>query len=99
MGVARHRRLRVLGSALENRARERRERCIRLGARVADVEPEGSRDLIVPGAAGVDLPSDLAELGLDERVHVLGGGIDGVEAAECLAHLGELAVVEDPGSV
>ena len=47
----------------------------------------------------MDLPADLAELRLDERVDVLGGGIHRVEAAEHLAHLRELGVVEESRGV
>ncbi len=63
--VARHRRVRLLAGALEDRVRERDERSVRLGARVRDVEPERGRDLVVARAAGVDLPPDLAEQPLD----------------------------------
>ena len=47
----------------------------------------------------MDLAADLAELGLDVRVHVLRRRIDRVEPRQRLAHLGELRVVEDPGGV
>src|SRR5581483_2856088 len=43
----------------------------RLGARVRHVEAHGRDDLVVPRAARVDLPPDLAELALDRRVDVL----------------------------
>ena len=95
MRVARHRRVRLLARALEDRVRERDERRVRLRTRVRDVEPERGGDLVVARAAGVDLPPHLAELGLDVRVHVLGRGIDGVELRQRLTHLGELRVVED----
>ncbi len=79
--------------------RERRECSVCLDASIGDVEPERGRDLIVSRAAGVDLPPDLAELGLEERVHVFGSGVDRVEPAERLTHLGELAIVEDSRGV
>ena len=47
----------------------------------------------------MDLPSYLSELRLDERVHVLGAGIDGLESTERLAHIRELSVIEDAGRV
>ena len=97
--VAGHRRLCVLRCTLENRSRKRRERSIRLDARVGNIEPERGGDLIVARAAGLDLPPDLAELRLDERVHVFGRGVDRVETAECLLYLRELAVVEDSRSM
>ena len=99
MRVARHRRLRVAGRALEDRRREGGERGIRLGAGVVDVEAERRGDLVVPRSAGVDLPPHLTELGLDERVNVLGCGIDRVERGQRLPHLRELGDVEDPGGV
>jgi hypothetical protein len=39
--------------------------------RVGHVEPERRRDLVVPRPAGVDLPADLPEPTLDQRVDVL----------------------------
>ena len=68
-------------------------------ARVYDIEPERGGDLVVARPACVDLAPDLTELRLDERVHVLSGRIDGVEAAEHLAHFRQLVVVEQPGGV
>ena len=97
--VARHRRIRLLRCTLENRSRKGGERCFSLDAGVGDVQPERGGDLVVARASGVDLPPDLAKLGLDVRVHVLGCRIDGVETAERVPDLGELRIVEDSRGV
>ena len=97
--VARHRRIRFLRRPLENRSSKCGKRFFGLDARICNVETEGSSDLIVARAPGVNLSPEVAELGLDVRVHVLGRRIDGVEAAERVASLGELRVVENPRSV
>ena len=47
----------------------------------------------------MDLASDVAELALDRRMHVLVGGIDRVDRRQLVGHLGELGIVEDPGFV
>src|SRR6185437_3425327 len=99
MRVARHRRLRLFAGALEDHMRECDKRVVRLDARVGDVEPERGRNLVVARAPGMNLPTDLPELRLDEGVHVLGTGVDRVEPAERVANLGELGVIEDPRGV
>ena len=90
--VAGHRRLGLLGGAVENGAREASERLLGLGGGVRDVEAEGRRDLVVAGAAGVDLPADVAEQALDRRVDVLVGGLEIVDRdpGEAPLDLGEL---------
>src|SRR6266508_150559 len=47
----------------------------------------------------MDLPADLTELRLDERVDVLSGRIHCVEPPEHLAHLGKLGLVEESRGV
>ena len=97
--VAGHRRAGLRFGAREDRARERDERGVGLGAGVGDVEPECGRDLVVARAAGVDLAADVAELPLDRRVHVLVRWIDRLDRRQPLGHLFELRVVEDPRRV
>ena len=97
MRVARHRRGGVLFGAREGRVREGDEHCVRFRARIRDVEAERCRDLVVPRAAGVDLPPDVTELALDRRVHVLVVLGDLLDRGEPLGHVGELRVIEDPG--
>ncbi len=62
-----------------------------------DVEAEGRGYLVVAGAAGVDLPADVAEQALDRRVDVLVGRLELVDGdpGEALLDLGELAGRED----
>ena len=71
MRVAGHRRLGIGIRAVENLNRERANCRVRLRARVADVQAQRRRDLVVARAPRVDLPPDLAELPLDRRMHVL----------------------------
>ena len=98
MRVARHRRLRLGLGPFEHGLRERGDRRAGLGARIGDVEPERGRDLVVAGAAGVDLPPDLAEQPLDRAVDVLVLGTQWHRATGDLGEprlrLGELAVVQ-----
>ena len=70
-----------------------------LGGGVRDVEAEGRRDLVVAGAAGVDLAADVAEQALDRRVDVLVGGLEIVDGdpGEAPLDLGELVGREQPG--
>ena len=69
--VAGHDRLGVLLGTVEHRTRERLDAFLRLRAGVEGPEPESGDDLVVAGAAGVDLPPDRAEQPLDRGVHVL----------------------------
>ena len=93
--VTGHRRAGLRLGPFEDRARERGERSIGLGARVGDVEPERGCDLVVARASGVDLAADVAQLPLDRRVHVLVGRVDPFDRRQLLGRLGQLVVVED----
>ena len=102
MRVAGHRRLRVGLGAVQQDSCERRDCRARLGTGVGDVEPERRGDLVVAGAAGVDLPADIAEQALDRRVHVFVAGLDpaaGGDLGEPAHRLLELTVVEQAGGV
>jgi hypothetical protein len=99
MRVPRHRRVCLLGRALEDDARERDERGVRVVARVGDVKPEGGGDLVVARASGLDLAAHLAELALDGRVHVLVGGLGRRDLGERLPHLRQLVRIENARSV
>ena len=100
--VAGHRCLRVGIGAVEQGAGKDPDRSARLGTGVGDVEPERGGNLVVAGAARVDLPADLAEQALDRRVHVLVVGLDpaaGGDLGEPTLRFRELSVVEEAGSV
>ena len=94
-----HRRLGLVRGAVEDRPGERAQQLVRLLAGRADGEPEGGSDLVVAGAAGVELAPDLAELALDRAVDVLVALVDAGDRIEPAQRLGELVVVEDPGRV
>ena len=66
-----------------------------------DVETMRGDDLVVPRAAGVDLPAERPEQPLDRAVHVLVLRQEVVEADLCepLLDLGQLGVVEEAGGV
>ena len=96
--VAGQRRLRLGTCELEQHCRERDERVVRLGARVRDVEPERGGDLVVAGAAGVDLAAERPEQALDRGVDVLVGLLDdavGGDRAQRQPHVVELLGRED----
>jgi hypothetical protein len=99
MGVAGHRRRRFRLGALEDHPRERRERNLRLGAGIGDVETERSRDLVVARPPRMDLEADVAELPLDRAVHVLVRRLQLLDRRELCGNFRELVVVEDPGGV
>jgi hypothetical protein len=98
VGVAGHRRLRLLLGELQHGLREALDRCYRLEAGLADVEPQRCRDLVVPRPAGVDLPADLAEAALDQRVDVLVARLV-LELREHSLRLLQLVGGEEPGGL
>ena len=93
--VAGHRRLRVLLGAVENRRAERADCRVRLRARVAHVQAQRRRDLVVARTARMDLPTDLPELPLDRRVHVFILGRERIDLGEQHLDFGELVRRED----
>jgi hypothetical protein len=71
VGVPGQRRLGLVLGELQDGSPEPLDRRHAFEARFADVDPERRCDLVVPRPARVDLPPDVSEPALDQRVDVL----------------------------
>jgi hypothetical protein len=96
--VAGHGCLGFLFGAVEQDVQEGLDRRKRLVARVLDVQPQSGRDLVVARAPGMDLPADISERPLDQRVHVLLARLV-FELAENVLGFSQLVVRKQPGGV
>ena len=81
MGVAGQQRVEVLAGAQHERLLEPEQAALRGAGRVAQVEREVRRDLVVAAAAGVEAPGhrpdQVAQARLDVHVHVLEARVEG----------------------